>query len=58
MIDFNMCRNNRPITDWVFPEKLPPPPKEEISAIRGGKAENFVSDNSKGIRTSKGGRWV
>jgi hypothetical protein len=34
------------------------PPTEEISAVRRGRGEKIVSDNSKCIRTSKGGRGV
>ena len=31
-------------------------PTEEISAVQRGRGQKFVSDNSKSIRTSKGGR--
>ena len=41
---------------WVIPEKIHTPPKEEISAFQRGRAENFVSDNSKCIRPFEGGR--
>ena len=34
------------------------PPTEEISAVRRGRGEKIVSDNSKCIRTSEGGREV
>ena len=43
---------------WVVPEKIHTPPTEEISAIRRGRGEKIVSDNSKCIRTSEGGRGV
>jgi hypothetical protein len=48
---FNICQ-------WVIPEKIHIPPTEEISAVRRGRGEKIVSDNSKCIRTSKGGRGV
>jgi hypothetical protein len=32
---------------WVVPEKIHTPPTEEISAIRRGRGEKIVSDNSK-----------
>jgi hypothetical protein len=38
--------------------KIHTPPTEEISAIRRGRGEKIVSDNSKCIRTSEGGRGV
>jgi hypothetical protein len=41
---------------WVVPEKIHTPPTEEISAVRRG--DKIVSDNSKCIRTSEGGRGV
>ena len=40
----------------VVPEKILIPPMEEISAVRRGRGGNIVSDNSKCIRTSEGGR--
>jgi hypothetical protein len=40
------------------PEKIHTPPTEEISAIRRGREEKIVSDNSKCIRTSEGGRGL
>jgi hypothetical protein len=43
---------------WVIPEKIHTPPTEEISAVRRGRGEKIVSDNSKCIRTSEGGRGV
>jgi hypothetical protein len=43
---------------WVVPEKIHTPPKEEISAVRRGRGEKIVSDNSKCIGTSEGGRGV
>jgi hypothetical protein len=43
---------------WVVPEKIHTPPMEEISAVRRGRGEKIVSDNSKRIRTSEGGRGV
>jgi hypothetical protein len=48
---FNICQ-------WAIPEKIHTPPTEEISAVRRGRGEKIVSDNSKCIRTSKGGRGV
>ena len=42
----------------VVPEKIHTPPTEEISAVRRGRGDIIVSDNSKCIRTSKGGRGV
>jgi hypothetical protein len=39
---------------WVVPEKIHTPPTEEISAVRRGRGDKIVSDNSKCIRTSKG----
>jgi hypothetical protein len=33
-------------------------PPEKISAVRRGRGEKIVSDNSKYIRTSEGGRGV
>jgi hypothetical protein len=36
--------------------KDPSCPREEISAVWRGRGEKFVSDNSKCIRTSEGGR--
>jgi hypothetical protein len=44
--------------EWVVPEKIHTPPTEEISAVRRGRGEKIVSDNSKCIRTSEGGRGV
>ena len=43
--------------NWVVPEKIHTPPTEEISAIRRGRGHKIVSDNSKCIRISEGGRW-
>ena len=43
---------------WVVPENIHTPPTEEISAVRRGRGEKIVSDNSKCIRTSEGGRGV
>ena len=43
---------------WVVPEKIHTPPTEEISAVRRGRGEKIVSDHSKCIRTSEGGRRV
>jgi hypothetical protein len=43
---------------WVIPEKIHTPPTEEISAVRRGSGEKIVSDNSKCIRTSEGGRGL
>ena len=42
----------------VVPEKIHTPPTEEISAVPRGRGERIVSDNSKCIRTSEGGRGV
>ena len=44
--------------NWVVPEKIHAPPTEEISAVRRGRGDKIVSDNSKCIRTSEGGRGV
>jgi hypothetical protein len=44
--------------NWVVPEKFHTPPTEEISAVGRGRGEKIVSDNSKCIRTSEGGRRV
>ena len=44
--------------EWVVPEKIHTPPTEEISAVRRGRGDKIVSDNSKCIRTSEGGRGV
>ena len=41
---------------WVVPKKIHIPPTGEISAVRRGRGEKIVSDNSKCIRTSEGGR--
>jgi hypothetical protein len=41
--------------NWVVPEKIHTPLTEEISAVRRGRVEKIVSDNSKCIRTSEGG---
>jgi hypothetical protein len=38
--------------------KHPYSPTEEISAVRRGRGEKIVSDNSRCIRTSEGGRGV
>jgi hypothetical protein len=46
------------LRQWVVPEKIHTPPTEEISAVRRGRGEKIVSDNSKCIRTSEGGRGV
>jgi hypothetical protein len=46
------------VLNWVVPEKLHTLPTEEISAVRRGRGDNIVSDNSKCIRTSEGGRGV
>ena len=40
------------------PEKIHTPPTEEISAVPRGRGEKIVSDNSKCIRTSEGGRGL
>ena len=42
----------------VVSEKIYSPPTEEISAVRRERGEKIVSDNSKCIRTSEGGREV
>jgi hypothetical protein len=44
--------------DWVVPEKIHTPPTEEISAVQRGRGDKIVSDNSKCIRTSEGGRGI
>jgi hypothetical protein len=41
---------------WIVPEKIHTLPKEEISAVQRGRGDKIVSDNSKCIRTSEGGR--
>jgi hypothetical protein len=46
------------ISEWIIPEKIHTPPTEEISAVRRGRGEKIVCDNSKCIRTSEGGREV
>jgi hypothetical protein len=46
------------LSEWVVPEKIHTPPTEEISAVQRGRGEKIVSDNSKCIRTSEGGRGV
>jgi hypothetical protein len=47
------------VCKWVVPEKIhTPPPPEEISAVQRGRGEKIVSDNSKCIRTSEGGRGI
>jgi hypothetical protein len=46
------------LAQWVIPEKIHIPPTEEISAVRKGRGEKIVCDNSKCIRTSEGGRGV
>jgi hypothetical protein len=38
---------------WVVPEKIHTLPTEEMFAVRRGREEKFVSDNSKYIRTSE-----
>ena len=43
---------------WFTPEKIHTHPTEEISAVQKGRGEQFVSDNSKCIRTSEGDRGV
>ena len=43
---------------FEYPKKIHTPPTEEISAIQRGRGEKIVSDNSKCIRTSEGGRGV
>jgi hypothetical protein len=43
---------------WVVPEKIHTPPTEEISAVRRGRGEEIISDNSKCIRTHEGDRGV
>ena len=40
------------------PEKIHTPPTEEISAVWRRRGEKIVSDNSKYIRTSEGGRGL
>ena len=45
------------LKDWDVPENIHTPPTE-ISAVRRGRREKIVSDNSKCIRTSEGGRGV
>jgi hypothetical protein len=37
------------MTNWDIPEKIYTPPTEEISAIRRGRGQKFISDNSKSI---------
>jgi hypothetical protein len=49
----NCCAIN-----WVVPEKIHTPPTEEISAVWRGRGEKIISDNSKCIRTSDGGRGL
>jgi hypothetical protein len=41
--------------NWIVQEKIHTPPTEEISAVRRGRGEKIVSDNSKCIRISEGG---
>jgi hypothetical protein len=43
---------------WVVPEKIHTPPTVEISAVRRGRGDKIVSDNSKCIRASEGGRGL
>ena len=40
---------------WVVPEKIHTPPTEEISAVRRGRGEKIVSDNSKCIKDIRRG---
>jgi hypothetical protein len=49
---------NLHLFEWVVPEKIHTPPTEEISAVRRGRGDKIVSDNSKCTRTSEGGRGV
>ena len=56
--DYNSACLLTLVTYWVVPEKIHTPPTEEISAVRRGRGEKIASDNSKCIRTSKGGRGV
>ena len=46
------------ILHWVIPEKIHTPPTEGIYAVRRGRGEKIVSDNSKCSRTSEGGRGL
>jgi hypothetical protein len=46
------------VVKWVVPVNIHTPPTEEISAVRRGRGEKIVSDNSKCIRTSEEGRGV
>jgi hypothetical protein len=41
-----------------FQKRSTSPPTEEISAVRRGRGDKIVSDNSKCISTSEGGRGV
>ena len=43
--------------DWVVPEKIHTPPTKEISAVRRGRGEKIVSDNSKCIIGHPKGVW-
>ena len=52
---FSECLLFCVLLKWVVPEKIHTPPTEEISAVRRGRGEKIVSDNSKCIRTSEGG---
>ena len=43
---YTRCCNN---IYWIVPEKIHTPPTEEISAVRRGREDKIVSDNSKCI---------
>jgi hypothetical protein len=57
-VRINTVRKVVSYSHWVVPEKIHTPPTEEISAVRRGRGGKIVSDNSKCIRTSEGGRGV
>jgi hypothetical protein len=52
----NLCHNKKTILGRS--RKIHTPPTEEISAVRRGRGEKIVSDSTKCIRTSEGGRGV
>jgi hypothetical protein len=58
LVRINTVRKVVSYSHWVVPEKIHTPPTEDISAVRRGRGGKIVSDNSKCIRTSEGGRGV
>jgi hypothetical protein len=57
-MNFNPVKRAEIVSQWVVPENIHTPPRRKFLPSGGGGGEKIVSDNSKCIRTSEGGRGV